>query len=294
MRITVFTPTYNRGYTIEKLFRSLQRQTFTDFEWIVVDDGSTDDTQRKMEAFNAEHHMFPIRYFKVSNGGKHRAINLGVREAAGKLFYIVDSDDYLTDDSLEIINEYEQSIPENQKTFFGGVCGQKGYGEDLPIGKSFEGSTIDITTLDRPEYNITGDKAEVFYTHILRKFPFPEIEGEKFVTECVVWDKIAADGYKLRFFNRIVMICNYLPDGLTAQGNKLFQNNPKGWGLYIAQSVNFGKIKGFDKWKAYLDYFYAMRGKISFAEMAKNLQVNPVRLWVRLFGMRAFYKLYSW
>lgn len=293
MHVTVFTPAYNRGYIIENLFRSLQRQSYQNFEWIVVDDGSTDDTQAKMQMFQAELHSFPIRYFRVENGGKHRAINLGVKEATGKLFFIVDSDDYLTDDALELIVAHEASIPLNEKMQFAGVCGQKGYSAEIAIGKTFLGETLDITTLERPAYGITGDKSEVFYTDILKKYPFPEIDGEKFITECVVWDKIAADGYKLRFFNHIVMICNYLSDGLTAQGNALFRKNPKGWGLYIAQSVRCGKISGFDKWKSYLDYFYGTRGNLSFRSMAAQLQVNPIRLWIRLFGMRVFYKLYS-
>lgn len=293
MRITVFTPAYNRGYIIENLFRSLQRQTFEDFEWIIIDDGSTDDTQTRIEQFQAEPNKFSIRYFKVENGGKHRAINLGVQKASGELFFIVDSDDYLTDDALASISAYECTIPAEEKSNYAGVCGQRGYSSQIAIGKTFVGETLDITTLERPVYGITGDKSEVFYTDILKKYPFPEINGEKFITECVVWDKIAADGYKLRFFNRIVMICNYLSDGLTAQGNALFCKNPKGWGLYIAQSVEYGKISGFDRWKSYLDYFYGTRGHLSFRSMAEQLQMNPVRLWIRLFGMRVFYKLYS-
>ena len=293
MRFTVFTPTYNRGYIIENLFRSLQRQTFSDFEWVVVDDGSEDDTPTKIAAFQAENPAFPIRYFRVPNGGKHRAINLGVREAAGELFYIVDSDDYVTDDALEAIDAVEKSIVPEEKIFFCGVCGLKGYDSERIIGKTFAGETLDITALERAKCNISGDKAEVFYTALLRRYPFPEYEGENFVTECVVWDKIAADGYKMRFFNHIVMICNYLPDGLSAQGGDLFRRNPKGWGQYIYQSVQFGKTVGFDKWSAYLNYFYAMRGNVPFGEIARNLHVNPVRLWLRLFGMRAFYKLYS-
>lgn len=293
MRITVFTPAYNRGYIIENLFRSLQRQTFEDFEWIVVDDGSTDDTQEKIEQFQKEPHRFPIQYVKVENGGKHRAINLGVQKASGELFFIVDSDDYLTDDALELIDAYEASIPKEERGQFAGVCGQKGYSTDIPIGKTFQGDVLDITVLERPHYGISGDKSEVFYTDILHRYPFPEYEGEKFITECVVWDKIAADGFKLRFFNQIVMICNYLPDGLSAQGNTLFRKNPKGWAMYITQSVAFGKIAGFDKWKFYLDYFYAMRGVLPFNQMAELLQINPVRLWIRLLGMRIFYKLYS-
>lgn len=293
MRITVFTPAYNRGYIIEKLYRSLQRQSFRDFEWIVIDDGSTDNTEQLFANFLQEDNDFSIIYVKTENGGKHRAINKGVAMAKGELFYIVDSDDYITDDALDIIDKMEKSIPAEDKSLFGGVAGQKGYDTNTPIGNSFDGDIVDITSLERSKYNVTGDKAEVFYTEIMRKYPFPEFEGERFVTECVVWDKIANDGYKLRFFNQIVMICNYLPDGLTSQGHNLFVKNPKGWGLYLYQSSLYGKLRGIDKWNSFFRYYGTLRDKIRFSEIAENLHMNSLVLWLRIFGMRVFYKLYS-
>ena len=90
MRITVFTPAYNRGYIIEKLYRSLQNQTFRNFEWLIIDDGSSDNTSEKIQSFIQDNNDFPIIFEKVENGGKHRAINLGVQKARGELFFIVD------------------------------------------------------------------------------------------------------------------------------------------------------------------------------------------------------------
>lgn len=292
MRITVFTPTYNRAYIIGKLFDSLKRQSFRDFEWIVVDDGSTDDTEELFVQFQRETPFFPIRYFRTENGGKHRAINKGIVESRGEMFYIVDSDDYLPDDALEKIDRVEKTIPMQESNSFAGVCGQKFFSQERPIGNTFDGDFLDITSLERSAHGITGDKAEVFYTKLLRKYPFPEFSGEKFMTECVVWDKIAFDGYKLRFFNECTMICNYLPDGLTASGGELFRANPKGWGLFLYQSGLFGKNKGLNKWNSYLNYFYTMRGMISFTEIAYNLHTTPLVLWLRLTGMRIFYRLY--
>lgn len=293
MRITVFTPAYNRGYIIEKLYRSLQQQSFRNFEWVVVNDGSTDNTQELLEQYVEKPHDFPIRYVKTENGGKHRAINLGVELARGELFLIVDSDDYLTHDALEFIDKVERSIPENQKHRFGGVCGLRGYNESVLIGQTFDGEYLDITMLNRPKHRIFGDKAEVFYTHILRKYPFPEFEGERFLTECVVWDKIATDGYLLRFYNHISIVCTYLADGLTADGYAKYRSSPKGWGLYINQSVQFGKLSGLEKWNTYLKYFYEMRGTMSFGQISKNLNCSHQLLWIGLAGMRLFYKIYD-
>jgi glycosyltransferase involved in cell wall biosynthesis len=100
--ITIFTPTYNRAYSLRRLYDSLCKQTSNDFEWLVVDDGSTDDTENLINSFIADGKV-DIRYFKQANGGKHRAINFGVREARGELFFIVDSDDQVTPDAVEWI-----------------------------------------------------------------------------------------------------------------------------------------------------------------------------------------------
>lgn len=293
MRFTVFTPTYNRAYCIKELYESLKRQSFLDFEWIVVDDGSTDETEQLFEEIQSECKLFPVKYIKTKNGGKHRAINLGVSEASGKLFFIVDSDDYLTDDALQRADYVEKTIDSDIKHEFAGVCGLKGYDNDTEIGSSFQGNYLDITQLERSKYNITGDKSEIFYTAILKEYPFPEFESEKFVTECVVWDKIANDGYKLRFYNDVSVICEYRPDGLTSQGQSLFLKNPKGYGLYVYQCGKYGKTKGLEKWSQYLKYFYEFRENMSFRDIARNLHANPIYLWLRLFGMRLFYKLYD-
>ena len=127
MKITVFTPTYNRGYAIEKLYRSLQRQSFKDFEWLIVDDGSTDNSEELIKNWICEENDFPIRYYKQENGGKCRAINRGLDLACGKLFFTVDSDDYLTDNALERINYWENTIA-NQPGFCG-VAGNRGISE---------------------------------------------------------------------------------------------------------------------------------------------------------------------
>ena len=293
MKITVFTPTFNRAYIIGNLYHSLQKQTYWDFEWVVVDDGSTDGTKEFFSKILKEKNFFQIIYRKQKNGGKHRAINKGVGLASGELFFIVDSDDCLVENALEKIIEVEHTIPCTEKKYFAGVCGLKGYSKEKSIGQSFEGEMLDITMLEREKYNIFGDKAEVFFTNILKQYPFPTYEGENFLTECVVWDKIAFDGYKLRFFNEVIYICDYLPDGLTAHVDDLHKNNPKGYGLYLAQSAQFNKIKGLYKWNQYLQYYYAHREELKFKEIAKNLQMNPVFLYVRLLGMRLFYKVYD-
>ena len=106
MTITVLTPTYNRAKLLDRLYQSLCQQTYQDFEWIVVNDGSKDDTDEVVQSFIAEKKI-NILYIKQENGGKHRAINRGVKEAKGKLFFTIDSDDCLTKDAVEKVIKWQ-------------------------------------------------------------------------------------------------------------------------------------------------------------------------------------------
>ncbi len=230
MTVTVFTPTYNRAKLLPTLFNSLKNQTIKDFEWVIVDDGSTDDTESVVADFLNDECGFPVIYEKQSNGGKHRAINRGVKLASGKLFFIVDSDDYLTDDAIETVIKWESELPAGK---WAGVAGLDGYiGKHDAIGTSFDGDYKDATSAERSLYNIGGDKAEVVYTKILADYPFPEFDGEKFITESAMWLAIARDGYKFRWYNKIIYKCEYLEGGLTDNYEKLLKDNPFGYLYY--------------------------------------------------------------
>ena len=218
MKITVFTPTYNRAYIIEKLYRSLQRQSFRDFEWLIVDDGSSDHTEEVVARWQLEGNDFPIRYYKKENGGKCRAINYGVDRAQGELFFNVDSDDYLTDDALEKVASWADTLPRDGS--FCGVVGNLGTSPDYTPNTPIDGPWRDGNLLERyADYTtnpIDGERAPVFFTEIQRKYKYPEFEGEKFVTPAVTWNRMAADGYKVRIFDDIIWVYEYQPDGLTA------------------------------------------------------------------------------
>lgn len=276
LSITVFTPTYNRAYCLERLYNSLRDQTFTDFEWLVVDDGSTDNTEALVKSFVDNGDAFEIRYVRTENGGKHRAINKGVRSAKGRLFFIVDSDDYLPPYSLKRIDEIEKSIPLYEKDYFAGVCGLKSLPSGKIVGTTFDGEYIDISSIEQKKKGLYGDKAEIFYTNILSNYPFPEFEDEKFCTESIVWDRISKAGYKLRFFNQSIYSCEYLEDGLTNQGYSLYARNPKQWGLSIYQDYKFGKISFYGKGLEIYKYFLFEKNRISVKDMAKNIQTSII------------------
>lgn len=263
MLITVFTPAYNRGHLLHRVYESLCKQTFRDFEWVIVDDGSTDDTKRVVQSFvndNPERRTkdeerrtdFPIRYFFQENGGKHRAINRGVKEAQGELFLILDSDDTLPEKSLETINHYYQQIKDDRS--FGGVCGYMAHHDGTIIGRGCDMPVLDANSIEmRYKYNIQGDMLEVFRTEVMREIPFPEIPGEKFVSEALVWNRIACK-YRLRVFHEVVYYRDYLEGGLTDKIVKIRMTSP------IAAMMTYAELNGYDipfvsKVKAAINYW---------------------------------------
>lgn len=283
MKITVFTPAYNRGYIIGELYRSLRQQTFTSFEWLVIDDGSTDRTKDLFDEWVTESNPFPIRYYKVENGGKHRAINKAVELARGEMFFIVDSDDHLTEDALESIAAWEAGLPESG---FCGVAGNRGKHRNDYWGTTFQGEYVDATSLERKQYRITGDKAEVFYTRILRAYKFDEIEGEKFITEATVWDRIAHDGYKLRWFNQTIYISEYLEDGLTNSMKEVFARNPIGTAIYIKQQIKFYKYNWIGRLANYNLYYNFVKSSVGLRKASQLLDIPAVVLLGAIFLIR--------
>lgn len=239
--ITIFTPTYNRGYILENLYKSLLKQNSEiEFEWIIIDDGSTDNTEEIVKLWKEKNNKFEIIYKKQENQGKHVAINNGLDIAKGKLFFIVDSDDWLTDNALEIIKKWEKTL-DNGKGKFAGIAGLRGKNNNTLIGTTFKSEYIDATSLGRYKYNIRGDKAEIFYTSILKEYKFPTFQNEKFMNEAYIWNKLAIDGYQLRWFNEILVICNYREDGLTKNREKLEINSPNGFLIYLKQLIDVDK-----------------------------------------------------
>lgn len=249
--ITVLTPSYNRGDLLKNLYQSLREQIFDDFEWIVVDDGSTDSTSEIITHFK-EDKKIVIKYIKQSNGGKHTAINAGVKISTGELIIIVDSDDTLPKDSLLIINNQYLKIRENATV--GGVCGLMAHHDNIVIGNCNLLLQGNISSIDmRFKYGFLGDVCEVFKTDVLREFPFPEIYNEKFCPEDLVWNRIARK-YTLYFFNQVVYYRDYLDGGLTSKIVKIRMKSP------IASTICYGEMLDLDipiksKIKAAINYW---------------------------------------
>jgi glycosyltransferase involved in cell wall biosynthesis len=286
-KITVFTTTRNRGYIIKNLYDSLRAQSYKDFEWLVIDGGSTDETESLFAEWAAAEQEFPIIYRWTENGGKHRAINQGVEMAKGELFFIVDSDDYLTEKALERVIHWEGTIA--GQAGFAGVGGLRGFSESKINGKTFAGEYCDATSLERGKYKIYGDKAEVFYTEVLRKYPFPEFEGEILTLEGIVWDTIAHNGLKIRWFNEIIYIGDYLEDGCIKNREQSLLANPKTYIYYVRQVVKY-KMYWREKWGIVAVFTrFSKRLGLGWRQASKEIGLNPLTFLV-VKMMYAFYK----
>ena len=202
---TVFTPTFNRAHTLTRAFESLSSQTFRDFEWLVIDDGSTDGTRDLVERWKHEA-SFPIRYEHQINQGKMAAFNRGVGFAGGELFVPLDSDDELLPDALAKFTEAWQSCPPHDRDRFSGVTGLCLDVQRQVVGNVFPRSPLDSNTLEAVyRYKIRGEKQGFTRTSVLREFPFPEIHGTKYMPESIVWTRIARK-YLTRYINEPVRI----------------------------------------------------------------------------------------
>ena len=196
----------------------MQKQTVKDFEWLIVDDGSTDGTKNLITQLQEESD-FPIRYIYKSNGGKHTALNVGIQTICSELTFIVDSDDYVTEDAIESILKIHKKYRLQNN-----ICGYaflRAFPDGKVNGKKFDvdekiGSYIDVRVNGD---DTSADKAEVFKTHCLKEFPFPEYPNEKFLGEDLVWVRMARK-YEMVHINKAIYVGNYLEDGLTNNRRK--------------------------------------------------------------------------
>lgn len=225
MLISVITPTYNRAYILGKCYESLVRQTSNAFEWVVVDDGSTDNTQELIQSF-IEENKIKIKYIKQENGGKHVAHNTAVLNSQGELVVCLDSDDVLTENAVEraIAFWQENAQPHNTGILAkrGDMVDRKPICSELPAGVG-ESTLFDLSN----KYGFEGDTILYFRRELLEKNLFKSFEGERFIPETNMYIEIDKSG-TLLLLDEVLYLCEYLPDGLTAKYHQLLCKNPNG------------------------------------------------------------------
>lgn len=261
--LTIFTPAYNRAEELKRLYQSLLAQTSGDFEWLVIDDGSSDHTVSVMEGFMAENRI-RIRFYTQENGGKMRAHNRGVALAEGELFVCVDSDDWL---EPGLVAQVMQDAPSVEASNIGGMmylCLDGTSGKIM--GSAFPWERQVCAYFDvYHKYHVTGDKTIVYKTSIMRTFLFPEIEGEKFVPEALVYNRIS-EQYDLLCVNVPVACKEYLEGGYSKNYFNLCKRNPKAQMLYYKEL--YRKERTLYNVAAY--NLYCIYGKVGFKKMIQG------------------------
>lgn len=264
--LSIITPVFNREKLLHNCYQSLKKQTSNDFEWIIVDDGSTDDTLAVAESFKAP---FEITVISKPNGGKHTALNASHPYIRGDYVLILDSDDTLIPSAVADVLDGWKEFEGNQD--IGIVIFLRGSDEVRPLCKAYdedEGKPVDISRYHR-ECLISSDACEVIKTELFKKYPFPEFEGEKFVAEGALWTRVGFT-HKCVYINKVIYICEYLEGGLTKSGKPMRIHNPNG-GMYVS---NLGMYKkNFLKSRIKNGLLYTCYGffaKKSIAEMWKQ------------------------
>lgn len=227
--ITIFTPAYNREKHLTRVYESLLIQSDKDFEWIILDDGSNDRTSELIKNIINEN-KFNIKYIYTVNGGKHRAINIGTQLAKGEWLLFLDSDDWLKENAIYQVKLNIKRLKDRHIDYqFFAIIGLCEYENKMIIGKTFQGEVLEIDYFSSVfKYGITGDKAWAVRTDLLKYYPFPEYEGEKFLTEAIWFNQMASLGYKCRFYNVPIKKVEYQSDGLSVKYHNLMGENWQG------------------------------------------------------------------
>lgn len=233
--LTVFTPAYNKANTLKRLYESLKKQKNFDssFEWIVINDGSTDQTDELMQELIKENEI-AIHYIQKQNGGKQRAYNEAVQIAKGDYFICMDGDDYFTEDAFQKIEQERKAIQDQDEIAGIGFLEYQ-HGSKEIVGSKFPEDRMIATYSDiYYRHHVTGDKQLTFKTKVLKEFPFPVQEGENFISEGIVFNRIAKK-YQMVFLNEPIAYVEYLADGYSANYFSLVKKNPKGNMLYLKE-----------------------------------------------------------
>lgn len=229
MFLSIFTPTYNRASYLPRLFGSLNRQTSLDFEWILVDDGSDDDTAGVVRKFQEEA-LFSMVFISQNNQGKHVAYNTALDHVRGEYFVCVDSDDYLVDTAVGDLKEF---INRNSvMTGWVGVLARKFATTLRP--EAGRGRLFDLYVSGM----VSGDTMLIYKSEIARKYRFPVIEGERFCPEFIIYDQIDYNEGDLLIFDKLLYLGDYLEGGLSKTMPRLIASCPAGSLKAIAQRIS--------------------------------------------------------
>ena len=235
--LTIHTTTYNRGYILGKAYESLCAQTCKDFEWIITDDGSMDNTEELVHGWQQKDNGFPIVYNKLPHGGSPRALNYGISIASTPWFMMLDSDDHLKPETIEKVIPWVEEIKDIP--MMAGI----GFARCFPDGRYMKNQEplidsqvgyVDVGSHRRMEFNLNMEMCEVIRLDVYKQFPYEVWPTETFAPEQISHYKMGMAGYKLRWRADRLYVCDYRPDGLT-RDNTIVMHNPMGYAMMYNQ-----------------------------------------------------------
>lgn len=279
MKLTVFTPTYNRSHLLGRLYESLLRQNVAGFEWVVVDDGSTDSTLDLLEKWRGEDKLI-LRYTTQAHGGKHRAVNRGLDMARGDIFMIVDSDDWLLDGAIEkVLSRYEELKDPKIVGFHFRNLRPDG----SLIGDRLGGPELVTDNIEMRELmGISGDMVIILKTEDFRNsYRFPEYDGEFFVPEALVWNRISKTR-KLLVIDDAIYVADYQPDGLSATIVENRRQSPRAVMTYYSELVHNRRLPFIRRVRAAINFWRFSKDE-AFETSPKAI-VGPSWIWLRPLG----------
>lgn len=237
--LTVFTPAYNRAYSIVETYKSLCRQTCKDFIWLVIDDGSTDNTADLVKSWQKNDNGFEIRYIYKENGGMHTAHNTAYENIDTELNVCVDSDDYMPDDAVEKIITCWR---ENGSDKYAGIIALDIDSENKKvIGTELPKDRFSISTSDFYAQGGKGDKKFIYRTDVINSVPpYPVFEGEKYVSLGYKYTLIS-ENYEMIILNEPVCIVEYRTDGSSNNMLRQYKNNPQGFAFIRKVHMKYNK-----------------------------------------------------
>ncbi|MCS5420925.1 MULTISPECIES: glycosyltransferase family 2 protein [Psychrilyobacter] len=251
MKLTIFTPTYNRAYTLYKCYESLKRQSEKNFKWLIIDDGSSDGTEKMVEKWKGEKNDFDILYYYQKNQGMHGAHNTAYSLIDTELNVCIDSDDYMTDDAVEKILKFWQTNKDKKICGFAALNAKENgeligtrFPKDLKTSKSFELYS---------KHGVRGDKKFIYRTEITKLYPYPLFKGEKYVGLDYKYKKYDLD-YELALMNEVVCIVEYLEDGSSKNMLNQYLKNPKGFSFYRKENMKYPNTGLLYKYKECIHY----------------------------------------
>lgn len=272
--LTVFTPTYNRMNTLSRTYESLKNQSCKEFVWLIVDDGSQDNTQKAVQQWQAQENGFEIEYIYKENGGMHTAHNVAYENIHTELNMCIDSDDRLADDAVQKIKEKWLEI---QNKDYAGIIGLDADFNGKIIGKGFPENLKDTTLSGYYAAGGSGDKKLVYRTDIIRKYPkYPEFSGEKYVGLNYLYLLIDQD-YKLAVLNEILCNVEYQLDGSSGTMLRQYRNNPKGFAFLRRVYMKYPASKK----RLFIDCMHYVSSCI-FAGDKHFIKTSPKKFWTLL------------